>query len=130
VPRSGNRSAATRVSRIAVVDTGRRRARRLSTTGRTGVWFRRRRAESSHRSILLERKCGYYVTRGRFRIVCRSRTADGLRFDGAFAFSDRATDFFIVRSFLTASTTRGWPFSTALANWSPFNVGSNSISSH
>ncbi len=50
--------------------------------------------------------------------------ADGLRFDGAFAFSDRAIGF-IHRPFFPdgINDTVAGPFSTALANWSPFNVG-------
>lgn len=50
--------------------------------------------------------------------------ADGLRFDGAFAFSDRATGF-LHRPFFPdgINDTTAGPFSTALANWSPFNVG-------
>jgi uncharacterized protein GlcG (DUF336 family) len=50
--------------------------------------------------------------------------ADGLRFDGAFAFSDRAIGF-LHRPFFPDGiddTTAG-PFSTALHAWSPFNVG-------
>lgn len=50
--------------------------------------------------------------------------ADGLRFDGAFAFSDRAIGF-LHRPFFPdgINDTAAGPFSTALANWSPFNVG-------
>lgn len=50
--------------------------------------------------------------------------ADGLRFDGAFAFTDRATGF-LHRPFFPdgINDTAAGPFSTALANWSPFNVG-------
>ena len=50
--------------------------------------------------------------------------ADGLRFDGAFAFSDRATGF-LHRPFFPdgINDTAAGPFSTALAEWSPFNVG-------
>ena len=50
--------------------------------------------------------------------------ADGLRFDGAFAFSDRATGF-LHRPFFPdgIDNTAAGPFSTALADWSPFNVG-------
>jgi uncharacterized protein GlcG (DUF336 family) len=50
--------------------------------------------------------------------------ADGLRFDGAFAFSDRATGF-LHRPFFPdgINDTQAGPFSTALGNWSPFNVG-------
>jgi uncharacterized protein GlcG (DUF336 family) len=50
--------------------------------------------------------------------------ADGLRFDGAFAFTDRATGF-LHRPFFPdgIDDTAPGPFSTAIANWSPFNVG-------
>jgi uncharacterized protein GlcG (DUF336 family) len=50
--------------------------------------------------------------------------ADGLRFDGAFAFTDRATGF-LHRPFFPDgidNTTAG-PFSTSIGSWSPFNVG-------
>ena len=50
--------------------------------------------------------------------------ADGLRFDGSFAFSDRAIGF-IHRPFFPdgINDTTAGPFSTALVDWSPFNVG-------
>ena len=50
--------------------------------------------------------------------------ADGLRFDGSFAFSDRASGF-LHRPFFPdgINDTAAGPLSTALANWSPFNVG-------
>ena len=50
--------------------------------------------------------------------------ADGLRFDGSFAFSDRAIGF-LHRPFFPdgINDTAAGPFSTALADWSPFNVG-------
>ncbi len=50
--------------------------------------------------------------------------ADGLRFDGTFAFSDRATGF-LHRPFFPdgVNDTAAGPFSTPLADWSPFNVG-------
>jgi uncharacterized protein GlcG (DUF336 family) len=50
--------------------------------------------------------------------------AEGLRFDGAFAFTDRATGF-LHRPFFPdgIDNTAPGPFSTAIANWSPFNVG-------
>ena len=50
--------------------------------------------------------------------------ADGLRFDGSFAFSDRAIGF-LHRPFFPdgINDTTAGPFSTALADWSPFNVG-------
>ena len=58
---------------------------------------------------------GSYVDRG---------IADGLRLDGTIAFSDRAIGF-LHRPFFPDGiddTTAG-PFSTAIADWSPFNVG-------
>ncbi|HEX6283955.1 MAG TPA: heme-binding protein [Pyrinomonadaceae bacterium] len=50
--------------------------------------------------------------------------ADGLRFDGAVAFTDRATGF-LHRPFFPdgIDNTAAGPFSTAIGNWSPFNVG-------
>jgi uncharacterized protein GlcG (DUF336 family) len=50
--------------------------------------------------------------------------ADGLRFDGAFAFSDRATGF-LHRPFFPdgIDNTAAGPFSTPINEWSPFNVG-------
>jgi uncharacterized protein GlcG (DUF336 family) len=50
--------------------------------------------------------------------------ADGLRFDGAFAFSDRATGF-LHRPFFPdgINNSAAGPFSTPLSEWSPFNVG-------
>jgi len=50
--------------------------------------------------------------------------ADGLRFDGAFAFTDRATGF-LHRPFFPdgINDTAAGPFSTEIADWSPFNVG-------
>lgn len=50
--------------------------------------------------------------------------ADGLRFDGAFAFSDRATGF-LHRPFFPdgIDNTAAGPLSTAISDWSPFNVG-------
>ena len=50
--------------------------------------------------------------------------ADGVRFDGAFAFSDRAIGF-LHRPFFPdgIDNTAAGPLSTALAEWSPFNVG-------
>lgn len=50
--------------------------------------------------------------------------ADGLRFDGAFAFSDRAVGF-LHRPFFPdgIDNTAAGPFSTAIGSWSPFNVG-------
>ena len=50
--------------------------------------------------------------------------ADGLRFDSAFAFSDRAIGF-LHRPFFPdgINDAAAGPFSTALADWSPFNVG-------
>jgi uncharacterized protein GlcG (DUF336 family) len=50
--------------------------------------------------------------------------ADGLRLDGTVAFSDRAIGF-LHRPFFPdgINDTAAGPFSTALADWSPFNVG-------
>lgn len=50
--------------------------------------------------------------------------ADGLRLDGSFAFSDRAIGF-LHRPFFPdgINDTAAGPFSTPLADWSPFNVG-------
>ena len=50
--------------------------------------------------------------------------ADGLRFDGSVAFSDRAIGF-LHRPFFPdgINDALAGPFSTPLADWSPFNVG-------
>lgn len=50
--------------------------------------------------------------------------ADGLRFDGAFAFSDRAIGF-LHRPFFPdgIDNSQAGPLSTAISEWSPFNVG-------
>ena len=50
--------------------------------------------------------------------------ADGLRFDGTFAFTDRATGF-LHRPFFPdgINDTAAGPLSTPLNEWSPFNVG-------
>ena len=50
--------------------------------------------------------------------------ADGLRFDGAFAFTDRANGF-LHRPFFPdgINDTAAGPLSTPLNEWSPFNVG-------
>ena len=50
--------------------------------------------------------------------------ADGLRFDGTIAFTDRATGF-LHRPFFPdgIDDTAAGPFSTPIADWSPFNVG-------
>ena len=50
--------------------------------------------------------------------------ADGLRLDGSIAFSDRAIGF-LHRPFFPdgINNTQAGPFSTAIVNWSPFNVG-------
>lgn len=50
--------------------------------------------------------------------------ADGLKFDGTVAFTDRATGF-LHRPFFPdgINDTAPGPFSTALPAWSPFNVG-------
>jgi uncharacterized protein GlcG (DUF336 family) len=50
--------------------------------------------------------------------------ADGLRFDGSIAFSDRATGF-LHRPFFPdgINNTAAGPFSAPINEWSPFNVG-------
>jgi uncharacterized protein GlcG (DUF336 family) len=50
--------------------------------------------------------------------------ADGVRLDGAFAFSDRAIGF-LHRPFFPDGIdgSEPGPFSTAMGSWSPFNVG-------
>ncbi len=50
--------------------------------------------------------------------------ADGLRLDGSIAFTDRANGF-LHRPFFPdgINDTLAGPFSTSLADWSPFNVG-------
>ena len=50
--------------------------------------------------------------------------ADGLRFDGAFAFTDRASGF-LHRPFFPdgIDNSAAGPFSTSVGTWSPFNVG-------
>ena len=50
--------------------------------------------------------------------------ADGLKFDGAFAFTDRASGF-LHRPFFPdgINDTAAGPLSTEITNWSPFNVG-------
>jgi uncharacterized protein GlcG (DUF336 family) len=50
--------------------------------------------------------------------------ADGLRFDGSVAFTDRANGF-LHRPFFPdgIDNTAPGPLSTAIADWSPFNVG-------
>ena len=50
--------------------------------------------------------------------------ADGLQLNGAFAFSDRAIGF-LHRPFFPdgIDNSAAGPFSTAIGNWSPFNVG-------
>ena len=50
--------------------------------------------------------------------------SDGVRLDGAFAFSDRAIGF-LHRPFFPDGIdgTAPGPFSTAIGSWSPFNVG-------
>jgi uncharacterized protein GlcG (DUF336 family) len=60
---------------------------------------------------------------GQGAFVDRAR-ADGLMLDGAIAFSDRAVGF-LHRPFFPdgIDNTAAGPFSTELAEWSPFNVG-------
>jgi uncharacterized protein GlcG (DUF336 family) len=78
---------------------------------RTAAFFSSANAATALRAAGL----GSYVDRAQ---------ADGLRFDGAFAFSDRATGF-LHRPFFPdgINDTAPGPFSTAIGNWSPFNVG-------
>jgi uncharacterized protein GlcG (DUF336 family) len=78
---------------------------------RTAAFFSSTNAAASLRSAGL----GSYVDRA---------AADGLRLDGTIAFSDRAGGF-LHRPFFPdgINDTLAGPFSTALADWSPFNVG-------
>jgi uncharacterized protein GlcG (DUF336 family) len=79
--------------------------------GRTAAFFSGANAATALRAAGF----GSYVDRA---------AADGLRFDGAFAFSDRATGF-LHRPFFPEGINESapGPFSTAIADWSPFNVG-------
>ena len=78
---------------------------------RTAAFFSNSNAATSLRTAGF----GSYVDRA---------AADGLRLDGAFAFSDRAIGF-LHRPFFPdgINNTLAGPFSTPLADWSPFNVG-------
>ena len=78
---------------------------------RTAAFFSGANAAASLRSAGF----GSYVDRA---------IADGLRFDGSIAFTDRATGF-LHRPFFPdgINDTQPGPFSTPLADWSPFNVG-------
>jgi uncharacterized protein GlcG (DUF336 family) len=78
---------------------------------RTAAFFSSTNAASALRAAGL----GSYVDRAQ---------ADGLRFDGAFAFTDRANGF-LHRPFFPdgIDNTAAGPISTALVDWSPFNVG-------
>jgi uncharacterized protein GlcG (DUF336 family) len=78
---------------------------------RTAAFFSGPNAAASLRAAGL----GSYVDRA---------AADGLRFDGSIAFSDRATGF-LHRPFFPdgINDTAAGPFSTALTDWSPFDVG-------
>lgn len=78
---------------------------------RTAAFFSSANAASALRAAGV----GSYVDRAQ---------ADALRFDGAFAFSDRAVGF-IHRPFFPdgIDNTAAGPFSTPIADWSPFNVG-------
>ena len=78
---------------------------------RTAAFFSGPNAAASLRAAGL----GSYVDRA---------AADGLRFDGSIAFTDRATGF-LHRPFFPdgINDTAAGPFSTAVADWSPFNVG-------
>ena len=78
---------------------------------RTAAFFSGPNAAASLRSAGF----GSYVDRA---------VADGLRLDGSIAFSDRAIGF-LHRPFFPdgINDTLPGPFSTPLADWSPFNVG-------
>ena len=78
---------------------------------RTAAFFSSPNAATALRSAGL----GSYVDRA---------AADGLRLDGTIAFTDRAGGF-LHRPFFPdgINDTPAGPFSTALADWSPFNVG-------
>ena len=78
---------------------------------RTAAFFSSANAAAALRSAGL----GTYVDRA---------AADGLRLDGTIAFTDRAGGF-LHRPFFPdgINDTLAGPFSTALADWSPFNVG-------
>jgi uncharacterized protein GlcG (DUF336 family) len=78
---------------------------------RTATFFSSANAATALRTAGL----GSYVDRA---------AADGLRLDGSIAFSDRANGF-LHRPFFPdgINDTAAGPFSTAIADWSPFNVG-------
>ncbi|HET9479243.1 MAG TPA: heme-binding protein, partial [Pyrinomonadaceae bacterium] len=78
---------------------------------RTAAFFSNANAATALRAAGL----GAYVDRA---------IADGVRLDGAIAFSDRATGF-LHRPFFPdgIDNTAAGPFSTAIGSWSPFNVG-------
>ena len=78
---------------------------------RTAAFFSSANAAAALRSAGL----GAYVDRA---------AADGLRLDGTIAFSDRAGGF-LHRPFFPdgIDDTLAGPFSTTIADWSPFNVG-------
>jgi len=78
---------------------------------RTAAFF----SSTNAATVLRAAGFGAYVDRA---------AADGLRFDGAFAFSDRAIGF-LHRPFFPdgIDNSAAGPFSTAIGNWSPFNVG-------
>lgn len=78
---------------------------------RTAAFFSRADAATALRAAGF----GVYVDRA---------IADGVRLDGAFGFSDRAIGF-LHRPFFPDGIdgTAPGPFSTAIGNWSPFNVG-------
>ncbi len=61
---------------------------------------------------------------GRFAKFVDAAAADGLRLDGAIAFSDRANGF-LSRPFFPdgINDTANGPFSKAIGVWSPFNTG-------
>jgi uncharacterized protein GlcG (DUF336 family) len=78
---------------------------------RTAAFFSNANAATALRAAGL----GSYVDRA---------AADGLRLDGAVAFSDRAIGF-LHRPFFPdgIDNSAAGPFSTAIGSWSPFNVG-------
>jgi uncharacterized protein GlcG (DUF336 family) len=78
---------------------------------RTATFFSSANASTSLRSAGF----GSYVDRA---------LTDGLRLDGSIAFTDRANGF-LHRPFFPdgIDDTAAGPFSTAIADWSPFNVG-------
>ncbi|HXQ71374.1 MAG TPA: heme-binding protein [Pyrinomonadaceae bacterium] len=78
---------------------------------RTAAFF----SSANAASVLRGAGFGAYVDRA---------IADGVRLDGAIAFSDRAVGF-LHRPFFPdgIDNSPAGPFSTSIENWSPFNVG-------